>query len=229
MAVGTVGCLHQSRRAVLLKSSLAGIAFPAGIDHEADTDEVADGEAADSFADAGDPADDFVSGESDNGIVERFHRTLLDEHFRVEGRRTWFDTIEEMQRVLDDYMAGYYYASQAHSPRRRLRSKWGQFTDEQVFSRSTGYRRARASTSPTGSSNCCRLATRYPRLAVDRPVFVRSAASVSWLRACRSMSRIAAQPGGDGALRLPSAASVGSIASRRSERAVSFCTSICHR
>ena len=32
-----------------------------------------------------------------NGLVERFHRTLLDEHFRVEGRRTWFETIDEMQ------------------------------------------------------------------------------------------------------------------------------------
>ena len=42
-----------------------------------------------------------------NGIVERFHRTLLDEHFRVEGRKTWFDTIEEMQVVLDEYLAGY--------------------------------------------------------------------------------------------------------------------------
>jgi transposase InsO family protein len=42
-----------------------------------------------------------------NGIVERLHRTLLDEHFRVEGRRTWFETIEEMQRVLDDYLAVY--------------------------------------------------------------------------------------------------------------------------
>ena len=42
-----------------------------------------------------------------NGIVERLHRTLLDEHFRVEGRRTWFETIEEMQTVLDDYMTVY--------------------------------------------------------------------------------------------------------------------------
>ncbi len=42
-----------------------------------------------------------------NGIVERFHRTLLDEHFRVEGRRTWFETIEEMQAVLDDFLTGY--------------------------------------------------------------------------------------------------------------------------
>lgn len=42
-----------------------------------------------------------------NGIVERFHRTLLDEHFRVEGRKTWFETIEEMQVVLDNYLVGY--------------------------------------------------------------------------------------------------------------------------
>lgn len=42
-----------------------------------------------------------------NGIVERLHRTLLDEHFRVEGRRTWFDTVEEMQTVLDVYLQGY--------------------------------------------------------------------------------------------------------------------------
>ncbi len=42
-----------------------------------------------------------------NGIVERLHRTLLDEHFRVEGRRTWFETIEEMQLVLDAYMETY--------------------------------------------------------------------------------------------------------------------------
>jgi transposase InsO family protein len=42
-----------------------------------------------------------------NGIVERFHRTLLDEHFRVEGRRTRFETIDEMQKVLDDYLVTY--------------------------------------------------------------------------------------------------------------------------
>lgn len=42
-----------------------------------------------------------------NGIAERFHCTLLDEHFRSEGRRTWFETVGEMQVVLDDYLAGY--------------------------------------------------------------------------------------------------------------------------
>jgi transposase InsO family protein len=42
-----------------------------------------------------------------NGIVERFHRTALDEHFRVEGRRTWFETIEEMQVALDAWLVAY--------------------------------------------------------------------------------------------------------------------------
>ena len=48
-----------------------------------------------------------VNRPQSNGIVERLHRTLLDEHFRVEGRRTWFETIDEMQTVLDEYMQAY--------------------------------------------------------------------------------------------------------------------------
>jgi transposase InsO family protein len=40
-------------------------------------------------------------------MVERLHRTLLDEHFRVEGRRTWFESLDEMQAVLDTYLEGY--------------------------------------------------------------------------------------------------------------------------
>jgi transposase InsO family protein len=48
-----------------------------------------------------------VNRPQSNGIVERLHRTLLDEHFRVEGRRTWFETIAEMQTVLDLYLVEY--------------------------------------------------------------------------------------------------------------------------
>ena len=40
-------------------------------------------------------------------LVQRFPRTLLDEHFRVEGRRTWFETIEEMQGALDTFLVTY--------------------------------------------------------------------------------------------------------------------------
>lgn len=48
-----------------------------------------------------------VSRPQSNGIVERFHRTLLDEHLRVEGRRTWFETVAEMQTVLDAWLVEY--------------------------------------------------------------------------------------------------------------------------
>lgn len=42
-----------------------------------------------------------------NGIVERFRRTLLDEHLRVEQRKTWFETVAEMQAVLERWLAEY--------------------------------------------------------------------------------------------------------------------------
>ena len=42
------------------------------------------------------------------GILERFYLTQLNEHFRFEGRRTWFETIEEMQALLDDYLKGQH-------------------------------------------------------------------------------------------------------------------------
>ena len=32
-----------------------------------------------------------------NGFIERLHRTLLDEHFRIKGRTTWYETVEQMQ------------------------------------------------------------------------------------------------------------------------------------
>jgi transposase InsO family protein len=46
-----------------------------------------------------------VSRPQSNGIVERLHRTLLDEHFRVQGRKIWFETVDEMQVALDTYFA----------------------------------------------------------------------------------------------------------------------------
>jgi transposase InsO family protein len=42
-----------------------------------------------------------------NGFVERFHRTLLDEHFRVAGRTTWYESVEQMQSDLDAYLQTY--------------------------------------------------------------------------------------------------------------------------
>lgn len=42
-----------------------------------------------------------------NGFIERLHRTLLDEHFRIAGRTKWYETIEEMQKDLDVYLVQY--------------------------------------------------------------------------------------------------------------------------
>ena len=42
-----------------------------------------------------------------NGFIERFHRTLLDEHLRVKGRTTWYEALDEMQADLDAYLEAY--------------------------------------------------------------------------------------------------------------------------
>ena len=42
-----------------------------------------------------------------NGFVERLHRTLLDEHFRVLGRTKFYESIQEMQTDLDAYLVTY--------------------------------------------------------------------------------------------------------------------------
>ncbi len=42
-----------------------------------------------------------------NGFIERLHRTLLDEHFRIAGRTKWYESIEEMQKDLEVYLKTY--------------------------------------------------------------------------------------------------------------------------
>ena len=42
-----------------------------------------------------------------NGFIERFHRTLLDEHLRVKGRTTWYESVDEMRAHLDAYVETY--------------------------------------------------------------------------------------------------------------------------
>ena len=42
-----------------------------------------------------------------NGFIERFHRTALDEHFRVMGRTKWYESLVEMQADLEAYLETY--------------------------------------------------------------------------------------------------------------------------
>jgi transposase InsO family protein len=42
-----------------------------------------------------------------NGIVERFHKTMLDEFYRIAFRKKVYATIEDLQADLDAWMAEY--------------------------------------------------------------------------------------------------------------------------
>ncbi len=42
-----------------------------------------------------------------NGIVERFHKTMLDEFYRIAFRKTIFTSIEQLQRDLDAWIDEY--------------------------------------------------------------------------------------------------------------------------
>jgi transposase InsO family protein len=42
-----------------------------------------------------------------NGIVERFHKTMLDEFYRVAFRKKIYRSIEELQRDLDAWLVEY--------------------------------------------------------------------------------------------------------------------------
>lgn len=42
-----------------------------------------------------------------NGFVERFNRTVLDEFFRVTFRQTFYESLEPLQKDLDDWLAHY--------------------------------------------------------------------------------------------------------------------------
>ena len=43
----------------------------------------------------------------DNGICERFHRTVLDEFYRIAFRKKIYHTIDELQADLDAWLLEY--------------------------------------------------------------------------------------------------------------------------
>lgn len=54
-----------------------------------------------------------VRSQSTNGFVGRMNRTLLDKCFRVKRRETFYLSIAEIQRDLDDLMT-YYNSERSH-------------------------------------------------------------------------------------------------------------------
>src|SRR5690348_3379705 len=59
------------------------------------------------FVDELDLATLGVEGVVPNGICERFHKTLLDEFYRVAFRKKVYDTPDALQADLDEWMAAY--------------------------------------------------------------------------------------------------------------------------
>jgi hypothetical protein len=43
----------------------------------------------------------------DNGIVERFHKTVLDEFYRIAFRKKIYGSIADLQRDLDSWVQSY--------------------------------------------------------------------------------------------------------------------------
>ena len=43
----------------------------------------------------------------DNGFVERFNGTVLDEYFRVKMRERFYDSVEALQADLDEWLVFY--------------------------------------------------------------------------------------------------------------------------
>jgi len=41
---------------------------------------------------------------------------LLDEHFRIQGRKTWYESVEQMQKDLDSYL-NHYNRERTHQGR----------------------------------------------------------------------------------------------------------------
>lgn len=48
-----------------------------------------------------------------NGICERFHKTILNEFYRVAFRRKLYQSLEELQTDLDDWI-GHYNTERTH-------------------------------------------------------------------------------------------------------------------
>jgi hypothetical protein len=48
-----------------------------------------------------------------NGFCERFHRTVKEEFYAVAFRKTFYESLEQLQRDLDEYLA-FYNQERAH-------------------------------------------------------------------------------------------------------------------
>jgi len=58
-----------------------------------------------------------VKSPQTNGICERFHRTILDEFYRITFRKNLYESIEQLQNDLDIWL-NYYNTERTHQGKR---------------------------------------------------------------------------------------------------------------
>ena len=54
-----------------------------------------------------------------NGFVERFYRTVLDEFFRIVFRQKYYESVEALQKDLDEWLK-YYNEERPHRGYRNM-------------------------------------------------------------------------------------------------------------
>jgi hypothetical protein len=69
-----------------------------------------------------------ISGPAPNGIVERFHKTMLDEFYRIAFRKKLYETIEDLQTDLDLWMGEFNEARRFAQPRALSRKVSDEYT-----------------------------------------------------------------------------------------------------
>jgi transposase InsO family protein len=68
-----------------------------------------------------------------NGICERFHRTILEEFYQSAFRKKIYNTIDELQNDLDDYINEYNYVRTHQGKICNGRTPWQTFLDGKKF------------------------------------------------------------------------------------------------
>lgn len=87
-----------------------------------------------------------------NGFVERLHRTLLDEHFRVMGRKKFYESVDEMQADLETYLK-YYNEKRPHQGRMMNgRTPSAAFEAGLKKNKTSNHSRASSKTKPKGKT-----------------------------------------------------------------------------
>ena len=61
--------------------------------------------------------------------MERLHRTLLDEHFRVVGRTKWYESVDQMQKDLEAYLKKYNHERTHQGRNMKGRTPYQAFVD----------------------------------------------------------------------------------------------------